>query len=366
MALKALEEVYKKRKIPARYDGIICTFDLDKTYLATKFEKLSGLVKIPFEKANEKINIPGAAAIVRELRRGVSKDAPSTPIFFISGSPRMLEGVIREKLEMDGVTVDGILFKNFNDAIRKLQFKKLIDKIGYKLAALLYARSTFPPKARELLFGDDSEYDALIYSLYADIVSGKLDDYEVMTILKKWDVAPDERLLIREILDLLNESAFKRRDVVDGIYIHLEMGTTPNLHTRISPLVTPTQNYFQTAVLLYNGGYITRHGLFRVISELIRTYNFGINQFATSTEDLIRRSLIDRREAKKLLKIISKNNPLFLPRRILVDLVSEFGRAFSSINSSLPETISHPIRRSEDKTISLVERYLRITPERNV
>ncbi|MCB1201468.1 MAG: hypothetical protein KDK41_12545, partial [Leptospiraceae bacterium] len=153
-----LEKVYRNRRLPAKYDGIICTFDLDKTYLATEFETFSGLVKIPFEKAEEKRNIPGTASLVRELRRGVKKDQTPTPIYFISGSPRQLENVVREKLELDGVSFDGILFKDFGSALRKLQFKKLIDKIGYKLGALLYARSVFPAKANELLFGDDSEY----------------------------------------------------------------------------------------------------------------------------------------------------------------------------------------------------------------
>ncbi|MCS6985362.1 MAG: hypothetical protein NZM25_09605 [Leptospiraceae bacterium] len=363
--MRQLSEVYHKRKLPPKYDGIICTFDLDKTYLATKFEKLSGLVKIPFEKPEEKQNIPGAAAVVRELRRGVKKDSPPTPIFFISASPQMLEKVIRQKLELDGVSIDGILFRDFRSAIKKLQFKKLIDKIGYKLAALLYARTTFPPKARELLFGDDSEYDALIYSLYSDIVAGRLDDYEVLTILKKWQVAEDERNMIRDILHMLEESPFRKREVVERIFIHLEMKTPPAMHTQLSRLVVPTQNYYQTAVLLYSGGYITRAGLFRVISELIRTYKFTVPVFTASTEDLLKRNLIDPDEAKRLLKIIAKNNPLFLPRRILTELWSEFQRIFTTI-SPIPDSFSHPMRRKEDKHMSLVERYLRVVPQRNV
>lgn len=365
MKIHQLSEVYQKRKLPPKYDGIICTFDLDKTYLATKFEKISGLVKIPFEKAEEKQNIPGAAAVVRELRRGVGKNAIPTPIFFITGSPQMLEKVIRQKLELDGVTVDGILFKDFRSAIRKLQFKKLVDKIGYKLAALLYARSSFPPKARELLFGDDSEYDSLIYSLYSDIVAGRLEDFEVLTILKKWQVAEDERAMIRDILQILEESPFRKRDVVEKIFIHLEMKTAPSAHTELSSLVVPTQNYFQTAVILYQNGYITRAGLFRVISELIRTYKFTVPMFSQSTEDLLKRKLIEKDEAKKLLKVISKHNPLFLPRRILSELWGEFTEILSNINP-LQEGPSHPMRRKEDKTMSLVEKYLRVVPKRNV
>ena len=361
-----LEKVYRNRRLPAKYDGIICTFDLDKTYLATEFETFSGLVKIPFEKAEEKRNIPGTASLVRELRRGVKKDQTPTPIYFISGSPRQLENVVREKLELDGVSFDGILFKDFGSALRKLQFKKLIDKIGYKLGALLYARSVFSAKANELLFGDDSEYDALIYAFYADIVAGNLEDFEILTILKKWDIAKDEFTFIAHALELLKKSAFKpRRDAVQQIFIHLETGRPPAELRGISERILPTKNYFQTAIILYHMEYITRAALFRIISDLIRHDKFAVAQFASSTEDLIGRSLIERKEARKLLKIVGKGNPLALPRRIIADLVGEFTRMTDSF-SALPEAMKQPKRRAEDQGMGLVERYIRIQPKRNV
>ena len=40
---------------------------LDKTYLDTQFETLSEAVRIPFEEADDKVNIPGSAALLREL-----------------------------------------------------------------------------------------------------------------------------------------------------------------------------------------------------------------------------------------------------------------------------------------------------------
>lgn len=357
--MRDLDKVYTARELPKRYDGLICTFDLDKTYLATEFETLSGLVKIPFESAEEKQNIPGAAAVVRELRRPSRKNRPPTPLYFISGSPKQLENVIREKLELDGVTCDGILFKDFKSAIKRFQFKKLIDKIGFKLGGLLYGRIHHPLRSRELLFGDDSEYDATIYSLYADIIAGRLETFEILTILKKWDVAEDEIRLIENSLEALKGRKFKS-NAVEKIFIHLEVGSKPVDHMSLSRLVTPTRNYFQTALILYNMEYITRAGLFRVISDLIRIYNFSIKEFAVSTEDLIRRGLIDKKESRRLLKIISKGNPLALTGHWLRDLSIEISRIVES-------TSFIPAGRSEetDET-SLVERYLRHTPTRRV
>ena len=362
--LKALEQIYGTRKSQSRYDGLVCTFDLDKTYLDTRFESLRKLVRIPFEKAEDKRNIPGAAAIVRELRRGISAKAPPVPIYFISGSPEGMQAVIKEKLKLDGVGFDGILFKNWRSAVKKFQFKKIIDKIGFKLAALLYARSVYPHKARELLFGDDSEYDATIYALYSDIVSGELTDYEALTILKKWDVAPDEMELIRENMNRLKASDYKPRDVVQKIFIHLDQSTPAHFHTSLSDKVIPTQNYFQTAVILYKIDAITRAGLYRVISDMMRNYNFGVTEFSVSTEDLLRRGVIDRGEARKLLKTIYKGNPLALPRRIISDLKSEFMRTINTV-SRMPDNLM-PVRRADDQELTLVEKYLRHSPKRHV
>lgn len=363
-----IQSVYKTRKLPAKYDGNICTFDLDKTYLATNFEKISGLVKIPFEKAEEKKNIPGASAIVKEIRKGLHKDSIPTPIYFISGSPKQLENVIREKLEMDGVIFDGILFKDFISAIRKFQFKKLIDKIGFKLGALLYARNIFPPKAQEFLFGDDSEYDALIYSLYADIVCGNLEDFEVLTILHKWDIAKDEFNLIKEALQLLRSSPFKpKENSVQKIFIHLETGTSPMMYSDFSSKIIPTRNYFQTAIVLYQMDVITRAALFRIISEFIHIENFTVNDFTVSTEDLITRNLMEKKEARKLLKIISKGNPLALPIRLLTDLKLELNKMAETFSRMPDAVIKNPMRKNNsDLQLSLVEKYLRIEPKRNV
>ncbi|MBN8221223.1 MAG: hypothetical protein J0L53_09880, partial [Spirochaetes bacterium] len=179
--LKSLEKIYGVKRSNSKYDGLVCTFDLDKTYLDTRFESFRKLMRIPFEKAEEKKNIPGVAAVVRELRRSPGESRPPVPIYFISGSPEGMTKVVTEKLKLDGVGFDGILFKDWRAAVKKFQFKKIIDKIGFKLAALIYARSVFPLKAQELLFGDDSEYDATIYALYSDIVAGNLEHYEVLT-----------------------------------------------------------------------------------------------------------------------------------------------------------------------------------------
>lgn len=362
--MKKLEKVYNTKRLPHEYAGIVCTFDLDKTYLATRFEKLSGLVKIPFEKAEHKQNIPGTAALVRELRRGVNQTIP-TPIYFISGSPEELESVIREKFDLDGIAFDGILFKNFREALKRFNFKKIVDKIGFKLSALLYARSVFPPQSDEILFGDDSEYDSTVYSLYADIIAGHLKDYEVMTILKKWEVDEEDIELIGESLRQLHRSEFKLRPAVRRAFIHLEVKSSPDDHNQFNDSVIGTQNYFQTSVLLYNMGHISKAGLFRIIMDLTRQYSFRAHDFASSLEDLIRRSLIEAREAQELLKLVSMGNPLMVSRGWMMEFMAEVNRVIDRL-SHLPDQLN-PARPAAEKTkLTLIQKYLQYQPKRRV
>ena len=361
MSHNTLEAMYSIKHFPKKFDEVVYTFDLDKTYLATEFETLSGLVRIPFEGPEDKRNIPGAAALVRELRRGTNENYRN-PLYFISGSPRQLENVIKEKFRLDGVTFDGILFKDFTSAIKKLKFKQIINKIGFKLSALLYGRSVFPHRADEILFGDDSEYDATIYSVYSDIISGKLEYYELQSILKTWKVDLEERRTIEKNYDLLQKSKWEPRDAVRRIFINLETGSSPNDYHTLTDKVIPTNNYFQAAVILYYDNEITKPGLFRVISELIRVYNFQIIHFLETTEDLLRRQLIDRKQAKKLAKIVSKRNPLSLPIQFVNEISVEFSALLSNFKKIQNTLIPTPKRREK----SVIESYLNHVPNRRV
>ena len=366
-----ISKLYSSVRWDKKYKGPIFTFDLDKTYLATKFENFTKLVKIPFEKAKDKVNIPGVVPLVREL-----KNKNEAPLFFISGSPKGMKNVIEEKLKLDKIKFDGLLLKDFGDALKKFQIEKIIDKIGYKLSTLLYGRMIFPKESHEILFGDDSEYDASIYSLYADIVSGRIQDFEVLTILKRWKVSQDEFELIRKYLTQFKEMYPKPRFEVKKIFIHLETKTSPLDHMTLSNKVTPTHNYFQTAVILYEDSYINRRGLLRVIINLIKDYNFNISHFTFSVQDLLTRQLLDKKEGNKLHNMISKGNPLALPLKILNELKSETSNLLGTFAKAPMRLARKPFDLvnvlkggkpdKEDRTPDIVKRYILYTPRRNV
>src|SRR5690606_38035670 len=92
--------------------GDILIWDIDKTYLDTRFSSLRGLLSIPLELAIDKRALPGTVPLLRALRRGPGEKSALVPLYFISGSPVQLRSVIEEKMTLDGVGFDGITFKD--------------------------------------------------------------------------------------------------------------------------------------------------------------------------------------------------------------------------------------------------------------
>lgn len=120
----------------ARY---VFIWDLDKTYLDTHFESFSGLVRIVFEKAFQKRNIPGTAVLVRAL----FKSDKRLPIYFISASPPQMQEKIKEKLDLDGIAPFGFFSKDNLKNLRPALWKRLTNHIGFKLQALMEIRLYF-------------------------------------------------------------------------------------------------------------------------------------------------------------------------------------------------------------------------------
>ena len=72
-------------------------WDLDKTYLDTDIDSVSGLIRAAVESATSKRTVPGAGALMRALQR---RKSPCR-IVILSGSPEQMRPVIAEKLALD-------------------------------------------------------------------------------------------------------------------------------------------------------------------------------------------------------------------------------------------------------------------------
>ncbi len=158
-------------------------WDIDKTYLATDFESLRRMLRVPFESASDKVAIAGASVLIGELRRVAHARGESPTVSFITASPRQIAGPILAKLALDGVEHDGVVFKEQMHHLVRGRFAVLREQVGFKLAQLLAGAVAAGPDTHELLFGDDWESDPFVYSLYADILAGRLDQADTLELL---------------------------------------------------------------------------------------------------------------------------------------------------------------------------------------
>ena len=98
---------------------------------------------------------------------------------------------LEEKLALDGVRADRFILKDNLGNIRKGRLRAVRAQVGYKLPHLLADRADLDVAATETLFGDDSETDAVIYAVYAEVVAGRLGAAEVERLLKRSRAYPD-------------------------------------------------------------------------------------------------------------------------------------------------------------------------------
>jgi Phosphatidate phosphatase APP1, catalytic domain len=262
----------------------IFRWDLDKTYLKSEFDSMRDLVKIPFEKPQDKVEAPGVAALIRQLRAVGATAGREVRIYFLSASPPQIGRAIKEKLALDGIEYDGIVFKNQLHHLVRGKFRNLREHIGYKLGELLKSHLTAPRHAREFLFGDDWESDPLIYSLYADVLAGRVDEAEVRDVLHAVPVDPKQ---VDAIVALQHD--IEPMDVVVRIYINLERRTPPANFRAYGPRLVPAFNYFQTAACLFGDGELTLPAVARVAESLIERSGYTRERLANSLADIIRR-----------------------------------------------------------------------------
>jgi hypothetical protein len=276
---------------------LLCRWDLDKTYLRSDFDTLRSLLRTAFEKAEDKVDVPGVAEVIRGLKASAARHERTALVHFVSASPPQIGNAIRKKLLLDGVPYDGIVFKDQLAHIRRGKLRNLREHVGFKLAELLRGRLDVAHDARELLFGDDWESDSLIYSLYADIVAGRLDAERLVPVLRRVRVDPT---LVDDILALAARAAVG--DVVARIFINLERRSPPGVFRLFGPRVVPTFNYFQTAAVLGADGWLDPEDVARVARVLMDGAGYTERRLANSLDDLVRRAHLTAAAADALAR----------------------------------------------------------------
>lgn len=233
-----------ERHLAPDYAGAVLLWDIDKTYLDTNFSTKRGLLRIPFELAIDKRNVPGSVPLLRALRRGPGPQSNLTPLYFVSGSPPQLRPIVEKKMTLDGVQFDGITFKDQWGLVRAGRMRDVKRQIGYKLAALLGYRREVPAGARWLLFGDDVEQDAEAFLLFGEVCA-KLRGDALARRLASYEVHEDDVAIILALADRLPAGT---PDPVERVFIHLSNKSDPGRFTE--PRVVASRSYVQTALVL--------------------------------------------------------------------------------------------------------------------
>ncbi len=261
----------------------IARWDLDKTYLRTEFDTLRDLVRTALERPDEKRTNPGASTLLREMvRAGIS-------VHILSGSPEQMRKRLEDKLRLDGITWESFTLKPNLSNVLRLRFRAVRDQLGYKLPALLRLRAGMIVPAganapRETLFGDDAEADAFVYSLYADVVAGRVDARTLLAVCQRGRVYDD---VIEELLSCA--SRIDHVDAVERVLIHLERQSPPDEFRRYGARLVPFYNYLQAAFVLYEDGRLPADAVLRVAVELVVMHRFDGDALARSYLDVAKR-----------------------------------------------------------------------------
>ncbi|MFT4979979.1 MAG: hypothetical protein ACI8S6_005891, partial [Myxococcota bacterium] len=225
--------------------------------------------------------VPGAPSLLR----GLSRDEQAR-IFILSGSPTQMRDVLEEKLRLDGVRFESLILKDNLGNLRRGRFRAIRGQFGYKLPSLLASRLDITADVRETLFGDDAEVDALIYSVYADIMAGRLTPAQVSRILEAAGAYPDR---IELALGALSELSIGEDDVVEDVFIHLERSSPPHRFAALGHRVVPVFSWWQAALVLHERGRLDGESLASVMEEIIEAETLSVWGLSGLAQDLVRR-----------------------------------------------------------------------------
>ena len=310
-------------RIDPRPPKKIYRWDLDKTYLQTEFDTLRQLVRTALQKAHEKKAIPGAAALIRELR-----SSGDSRLCIVSGSPTQMRAVLAEKLHLDGVDFDELVLKDNLKNLVRGRFKALRGQVGYKLPVLLRSRANAPAEAEEVLFGDDAEADAFIYSLYADMVARRVGEPVVYQVLQAAEVYEDDITRVMKVWDSIPQA-----DPVRRIFINLDRLTTPASFAHYGPRLVPIFNYFQAALVLMADGHLNAGQVLKVMVELVQTSGYNLFTLSNSLQDLLRRGLPIAQVAQSLAEALQGPQAMLQVVRPVPDIIAAFTKRAASLGA---------------------------------
>jgi hypothetical protein len=173
-----------------------------------------------------------------------------------------------------------------------------------------------------VMFGDDAEADAFVYSLYADLCAGRVGLDLLAEVLELARAYDDDAA---ELLELAR--SLPQIDVGRRIFIHLERLEPSTVFAQFGSRVCAFHNYFQPAMVLLEDGLLGADAALRVGMDLVRAHAFSPDALGASYADLARRQLLSETTAHALRAAIEQLGPAR----------GELGEALGSLGAALGE-----------------------------
>ena len=282
-------------------------WDIDKSYLQTDFETVSGLVKVATEDAKDKKTIAGATPLVRALRRH-----PDSFLMFISGSPKQMRRILLQKFELDGISVDQLILKDSFSSLKRGRIREIKNQFAFKLSSLLKDRLNYSPLENEYLFGDSAEVDAYVYATYALILSEQISESEVVSLLRKAGAYQRSIEQVRKSLNRLEPGG-----IVERIFIRLVDGFPHPVFQYLFPVVIPVFHWSQAGIVLYQDGVLS----LETLQDIWNDEGFRKEAQANLIQDMQRRGFIQEDVAVQMYGRLGINRPI-LPIKIYTSTLS--------------------------------------------
>src|SRR6185503_8148864 len=230
--------------------GVVVRSDVDLTYLDTHFMSTTDKLALLVQRGSERTTLPAMQAVYRGMRRGATS-ADDVPLSFLSGSPNFFKMPLEEKMRVDLIAQDGVVLKPFKDIIAAKVtdvdlgaiVPALEEQVGYKLTALLRLRLDVPPDTKEILMGDDSEADAVAYSLYHRFTSKQLT---ADALVAAADAVPVDATWRPAIVDLAGRVAPVLPQTAPVVTIYINRTGTPNSRFPVASWTVPSLTRYHT------------------------------------------------------------------------------------------------------------------------
>ena len=163
--------------------GVVIRSDVDMTYLKTPLHSTYSLIKLIKQKGSKREIIEGIPEVYQLLQNSKTitvQEVIPRPLSFLSGSPQFFTRSLLARFNADKLQVNGLSLKPFKNIVGRglkgLNFgdikRDLKAQIGFKLDRLLTLRMRLPNPIQEVLIGDNTESDRVIYTLYHTITAG--------------------------------------------------------------------------------------------------------------------------------------------------------------------------------------------------